>query len=298
MHSVTVCPHGVWQIGGKVLPGIHGAQRASRRRSLISPAAVALIATLFAAGGLLTDAQPAEAGGRKVVIVVGPVGGQTAHYKDVANNVARRARAYGANVIKIYSPYATWSRVKYHARNANLLVYLGHGNGWPSPYSPFQTLTKNGFGLNASSGNGNYNVKYYGERYVASSIDLAADSVVLFMRLCYASGNSEPGRANPSLSVAKQRVDNYGSGFLRTGARAVISEGVGSADYILYGLFKTNRTMRQIFWSAPNAHRTYATTFNGDRTPSWARGIMDPTRPGSYYRSIVGELDMTAGEWR
>ena len=281
-----------------MLPGVHGAQRASRRRSFFSPVVIALLASVFAAGGVLTDGQPVAAATKKVVIVVGPVGSQTGHYKDVANKVATKAKSYGAKVIKIYSPYATWSRVKYYARNANLFVYLGHGNGWPSPYAPFQTNTKNGLGLNASSGNGDRNVKYYGERYIEDSIHLADDAVVLFMRLCYASGNSQPGYANPTLSVAKQRVDHYGSGFLRTGARAVIAEGVGSADYVLYGLFRTNRTIREIFWSADNAHRGYRSWYNGSRSPIWARAILDPTRPGRYYRSVIGELGMTASEWR
>ena len=74
--------------------------------------------------------------------------------------------------------------------------------------------TKDGFGLNATAGNGDGNNKYYGEPYVAT-LDLAPNAIVLLHHLCYASGNSEPGHAAPSLTDAKQRVDNYGAGFLR-----------------------------------------------------------------------------------
>ena len=66
---------------------------------------------------------------------------------------------------------------------------------------------------------------------------------MILNRLCYASGNSEPGRANPTKSVAVQRVDNYGAGFLRASAKAVFAEGTGSAGYILSGLFRTDRTI-------------------------------------------------------
>ena len=76
---------------------------------------------------------------------------------------------------------------------------MGHGNGWPSPYTydPIYT-TKDGFGLNATAGDGDYNNKYYGEPYVAT-LDLAPGAIVLLHHLCYASGNSEPGDAEPSV---------------------------------------------------------------------------------------------------
>ena len=69
------------------------------------------------------------------------------------------------------------------------------------------------------------NTKYWGEYYIHTQIDLAPNAVVILNRLCYASGNSEWGRANPTKTVAKQRVQNYASGFLRAGARAVFAEG-------------------------------------------------------------------------
>ena len=71
---------------------------------------------------------------------------------------------------------------------------------------------------------GNSNNKYYGEYYIRNYIQLATNAVVILNRLCYASGNSEPGRANPTKSVAQQRVDNFGAGFLRAGARAVFAD--------------------------------------------------------------------------
>jgi hypothetical protein len=275
-----------------------GAQRASRRHRS-SSVVIALLATLLAIGGsIVTAPQPVAAASRKVVIVVGPVGGETAHYKSLAKQVARQARSYGAKVVQISSPNATWKRVKDASRGANIFVYLGHGNGWPSPYAPFQTRTKNGLGLNKTYGRGNDNTEYFGEEFLASSIDLAPNAVVILMRLCYASGTPEWGRPSPSLEVAKRRVDNYGSGFLRTGARAVFAEGLGSARYILHGLFRTNRTMQEIFWTAPNARRAHASRYDPSRSPGWATAVLDPRRPGSYYRSFVGDLKMTAKEWR
>jgi hypothetical protein len=271
-------------------------QRSPRTRSL-PVGLVMLFAAVFAVGGLAAHPQATAAAGKKVVIIVGPTGSATANYIYNAKKLAAQARSYGATVYEVYSPNATWSKVKSVAQGANLLIYLGHGNGWPSPYKPFQIYTKDGLGLNATAGNGNSNVKYWGEYYVDRYINLAPNAVVILNRLCYASGNSEWGRANPTKSVAIQRVDNYGSGFLRANAKAVFAEGVGSASYVLMGLFTTNATITQIFWSASNATKTYSFGFTSIRNAP-NRALMDPSAPSRYYRSVIGSLGMTAATWR
>jgi hypothetical protein len=257
------------------------------------------IALVVAAAGIAVGPQPVEAAQKKVVIVVGPVGSQTADFKRWANEVADKAAQHGARVIRIYSPNATWGRVKRAAQGAHMLVYMGHGNGWPSPYGPFQRRTKDGMGLNARAGDGNHNHVYFGEKYIAAELDLARNAVVLLMHVCYASGNPEWGRPAPTRSVAKQRVDNFGAGFLAAGASVVVAETLGKADYILHGLFKTDKTMREIFWSAPNAVRQHRFGFESERTRG-AKGVLDPNPriKGTYWRSIVGKLGMNASAWR
>jgi hypothetical protein len=269
------------------------------KRRLINTIGLVGFAVALAVGGLAAGPQTAAASGKKAVIVVGPTGSTNAYMKDTANAAAAAAKYYGFKVVKVYTPYATWDRVRQVAYGANVLIYVGHGNGWPSPYKPFQTYTKDGMGLNAKSGAGssNRNLKYWGERYIASGLHLAKNAVVILMRLCYASGNSEMENPNPTKTVAKERVDNYGAGFLRTGARAVIAEGMGKANYIFKGLMKKNETMHQLFWSDPTAKGKYTIRYSSSRT-GWARAEMDPRWPGSYYRSIIGDLGMTTGQWR
>lgn len=269
----------------------HGRSR-SRRAALIT-----VFAAILAIGTLATAPQPADAAGPKVVVIVGPVGSATSRYIDYAKGYAAKARSYGASVTEIYTPYATWDKVRAASQGANLLIYLGHGNGWPSPYAPFDAKRKDGFGLNAYAGSGNSKTTYYGEWWIRTYIKLAPNAVVVLNHLCYASGNSEPGYADPTLSVARQRVDNFGAGFLAAGARTVFATGLGSASHVIYSLFRTSRTMEQIFWSDPAATRSYSSKFSSSRTTG-RMGILDPYRPGKYYHSMIGGLAMTATTWR
>ena len=272
-----------------------GAQRAPRRH--LRSIALVMLSSAFAIGTLTVDPTPALAAGKKVVIVVGPTGSQTADFIQDAKRYASVARSYGAYVKELYSPRATWQRVKYHAQNANILIYLGHGNGYPSPYGAFQRYTKDGFGLNKTQYNGHYNVKYWGEYYIDRDIQMAKNAVVILARLCYASGNSEWGAANPTKSTAIKRIDNFGAGFLRAGAKAVFAEGLTSASYIIKNLYTSNRTMREIFYASPSRTMSYRFNFTSSRTPG-AVGTADPYRPSRYYRSVVGFLSTTAAAWR
>jgi hypothetical protein len=273
---------------------IEGAQRASRHRSLRLTISLA-VAIVFAGVGLAATPSPVAAAAMKVVIVVGPVGSSTSNYIYNAKKLAAQARSYGASVYEVYSPNATWTKVKSVAQGANVLIYLGHGNGWPSPYAPFSAYTKDGLGLNASAGS-SVN-KYYGEYYVDTGINLAPNAVVILNRLCYASGNSEWGAGYPSQSVAIQRVDNFGAGFLRANARAVFAEAIGSTSFILYGLFKTKLTVGQIFWTSPARDGRYDFVFRSTRTKPW-HGVLDPSGASHYYRSLVGDFNLTTAQWR
>jgi hypothetical protein len=275
---------------------MNGAQVASRPR--IRPILVALLAAMLAVTALGMTATDTQAAGIKVLVVVGPVGSKTGEYKTAAKALASQARTYGAAVTEIYSPYATWSKVKAAAAGAKVVIYLGHGNGWPSPYGSFNVYSKDGMGLNATSGNGNSNHKYYGEYYMAR-LGLAPNAVIMLNRLCYASGNSEWGSANPTKSTAIKRVDNYGYGFLKGGASAVFASGITNIGYVLKGLFKGSSTMTMagLFWSDPKATKTYKFSFQSARLAG-VTARMDPYAPSRYYRSVIGKLGTTMGTWR
>ena len=233
----------------------------------------------------------------KVVIIVGPVGEYNSYYKNDANEIAAEALRYTPNVVKVYTPRATWARVKAAAQGANILVYLGHGNGWPSIYAPWQPYTKDGFGLDPDAGADGDTHVYYGEYHVARDIRLAPNSVVLLYHLCYAAGSTSPGMAEGTFTQAKQRVDNFGAGFVAAGARAVLADSFPSQPVVNYirQIFTTNRSVWSMFKADPTYHGHIRGPYPSVRTPG-LRYALDPTysTPRGFYRSIVGDLSLTS----
>ncbi len=285
-------------LAGAISRWTEGGPRIPRLRSARALTFALLVIALTTTAGTAVARERTDDGKTrpKVVVVVGPVGPRTAEYEATGRRLAAHARALGARVTDIYPPRATWSRVARAARGADLFVYMGHGNGWPSPYPPFQTFTKNGLGLNPYEGAPDGPHRYYGDRYVGG-LRLAEDAVVLLVGLCYSSGNAEPGMVIPSGRVAQERVDNYGAGFLRAGARAVFSDGLGDSSYVLDHLFRSNRSMRSIFWSSWRATGVAASTFRSERAGGMT-GILDPQLDGDYYHSFIGDADFRASDWR
>jgi flagellar hook assembly protein FlgD len=263
-------------------------------RNLAAAAVLALVTALGVAG----PAAAVQTSTAKVVIIVGATHGATAGYRANADAAYAEAIKYTSRVTKVYSPNATWSAVKAAAKGANIVIYFGHGNGWPSPYTydPLYT-TKDGMGLNADlNGDGklsDYENKYYGEPYMAQ-LALAPNAIVLLHNLCYASGNSEPGGTAPTVSVARQRIDNYAAGFLKGNARAVLADGhMGPGPY-LAGLFTTGQSVLDLWRSMPNYHN-HESSFASTRSAGYVDYSDPDYATSSFYRSLVVKPGLTTG---
>ena len=87
-----------------------------RTRSAL-PLAIGLAMAWSVLAAALVAADPL-----KVVIIVGPTGALTDSYRQTGNAIAGVATAAGAEVVKVYSPRATWSRVRNAVAGANVVV--------------------------------------------------------------------------------------------------------------------------------------------------------------------------------
>ena len=223
----------------------------------------------------------------KVALVVGPVGSITPAYRALANEAADAARAAGAEVVKVYSPNATWPAVRQALDGASIVVYLGHGNGWPSRYrDALYPPTQNGFGLNPVGGAGDDRHQYFGEASI-EKLRLAPNAVVVFSHLCYASGNTEPGLPEGSVGDAIQRVDNYASGFLRAGAKAVVAEaGLGPAYYVR-SLLRDRGSIEQIWRSSPTVNGDHQIVTPASGRPGTPSGSTPSAPASGFRRSLV-----------
>ena len=100
---------------------------ASRTRRLVVLLALALLAATMVFPSLMQ-----AAAGPKVVVIVGPVGRYNTYYKNEARELIAEARKHTSNVVVLFTPKATWARVKEQTKGASILVYFGHGWGYPS----------------------------------------------------------------------------------------------------------------------------------------------------------------------
>jgi putative cell wall-binding protein len=224
---------------------------------------ISLVTALFATVAVLgTPAQPAAAAGEKVAIIVGPVGSLTDQYRSMANKVASAATDAGATVVKAYSPNATWAKVKAAVDGADVIVYFGHGNGYPNPYGSNElTDRSNGWGLNTKTTNGdadswsNGTLVYCGEKALlgtlasgdgaaqkqycggidSEGITPAANFTMIYAQAHYAPGFGEryvPSTPLTTLNEAQQRVRHYSTPILKLGG-TFIATAYGDADKIV-----------------------------------------------------------------
>jgi len=294
-----------------------GAQRASASadRSLATRIVVIVaMAFLFATAAQLTplptvvhSTRAATPAVPKAVFIVGPTSDLTNSNLVDAERMAEQAEAAGMEVHRVFFPHATWNNVLANIQNANLVVYMGHGYGWPSPYTKELTESRqDGMGLNTFDGSGPTQYTYYGAQKLRESVHLAPNAIVYLNHLCYASGNAEPGMQIPDADLAQERADNMASGWLSIGARAVFAFGWWQKLNYPAALMGTDETVDQLFMTpatgalagSPAGYTGWnESRYDSTRTP-WATIHLDPHKRYGYYRAITGDLSLTAAAWR
>lgn len=219
----------------------------------------ALVAALTLITSQLAVAPVGAVVAQKVVIIVGPTGAQTDDYRSRGDEIAAGATALGANVVKVYSPNATWAAVKAAVNGANIVLYLGHGNGYPNPYSSGAEPTDrdNGWGLNRTTTGGDSDdwsakMVYCGEKALLGTVTSASAAqwsycggstntdgitpapnwVMIYSNACYAPGASEGWDVPATEPVAMQRVRNYSYPSLLLGGGAYFATDMGAQGIV------------------------------------------------------------------
>jgi hypothetical protein len=277
------------------------------RRTAFAVAFAALVAVAPLAGAPAraaaslpaSDPAPADAVAvaPKVVIVVGATESTTATYRDMADSIYAEAIKWTPNVVKLYSPNATWALVKAAAQGASIFVYLGHGYGFPSKYTTeLKPLSQDGMGLNTQLGLGDTDKKYYGEQSIADGIRFAPGAIVFLNHLCYAPGAAEPGMAEPTVAVAKQRVDNFASGFIRAGARAVVADDyTTSVQASIRAIFTSHQSIVAV-WRSLWGYHGHEIPWTPTRNPAF-QSIMDPeTWTTGFKRAITYDTSFSTDD--
>ena len=275
-------------------------------------AAVTTAALLFAAAPT-----PASAAGFKVAIIVGPTGSQTDAYRDDADDVYAAAIAAGASAVKVYSPSATWANVRAAVNGANVIVWMGHGNGYPNPYNATETTAKvNGWGLNRTTSNGdgdNYSTQlvYCGEkallgtltstdvdqwRYCGGStntdgIHPAAGFVMIYAHACYTAGAGEPGEATQPESTYLSRVKNFSTPPLRLGATAYYATTGAGASIVSSILSSPTTSFGDIFKANRNFTASALRTFSHADVPGNSIWLQND----GYHYAFAGDPNATPG---
>jgi hypothetical protein len=297
--SVAVMPYRRTPRAAAVAIGLILVFILSAVAGMAAPTRAALVASDESSGAV-----DSPGAGLKAVIIVGPTHDMTAANLVRGEALAKVAESFGMDVRRVFHPKATWANVLANIQGANLIAYMGHGNGWPSPYGPFQEKTKNGFGLNPFEGAGKAKVEYWGGNRIRTSIVLAPNAVVLLNNLCYAAGNGESGMAIPSWNVAHQRVDNFAAAFMAVGASSVFAYSGQPGGSVVQDLFKTDKTMAQIFTTAGSRPEPYygyvgwdARRLDSARTPGTSN-FLDPAQKSGYQRALSGHLGFKSSAWR
>ena len=248
----------------------------------------ALVVVTTALGGAVpVGPVAARSPGPRVAVIVGPVGSLTDTYRARGERAAAAAERAGADVIRVFSPNATWPAARRAMDGAAIVVYLGHGNGFPSPYrSEPWPRTQNGLGLNPVAGVDDVAHQYFGEAFLARDVRLARGATVVLSRLCYASGNPEPGGPEPTSAVARQRADNYGAGWIAAGATAVVADAFAPPEEYVARILSTRDTIESL-WRTASTRNGHVLTSASQRTVGGIV-LLDPDRPGAgFFRSLV-----------
>ncbi|HEV7200659.1 MAG TPA: Ig-like domain-containing protein [Candidatus Limnocylindria bacterium] len=252
--------------------------------------------------------------GQKVVVIVGPVGGGSiqTNYLNKGEAIADAAEARGATVVRVFSPNATYAAARAAVSGANVIVYIGHGSGFPNPYAGTnQPNFNNGWGLNKDTSHGHQHVigtslVYCGEAVLegkasyagctGGKINPAPNFVMVYSNACYAPGAGETEQvAVSSEATALARVSNYSRPILALGGTYFATD-LGSKSLVETILDNPNAGWGQIYTMASAYVSGAVKTFVHPKFSTMQAWLQKSSGPGpsvSYFNAFAGDPSRT-----
>ena len=239
---------------------------------------------------------PAAAAGMKVVVIVGPVGSSTANYITTPSATPRRpaptARPWSRSTARTRP--GPGSRRRPRARRSSSTSATATARPARTAPSPGTRRTASGSTRRPATATATRSITASttsGPQHQAGAERgrHPQPPVLRLGQLRVGLGRTRP-RRSPSSASTTTAPASCAPAPGRSSPR-----GSPSASYILYGLFKTNRTIGAIFKSSSNWSGAYDFKFQSSGTPGYT-AWMDPKTPGRYYRSVIGNLGLTRGD--
>ena len=229
--------------------------------------------------------------------------------------------------MKAYSPKATWSKVRAAVNGANVIVYFGHGNGYPNPYSSTENTDRvNGWGLNRTTSDGDGDnwsttMVYCGEDALLGTLtasDGAAQRTFCGggpiapapgFTMVYAQAHYAPGfgerykESDPltTLSQARQRVKNYSTPVLRLGG-SYFATAYGDAHEIVSRLLTQPNSSYGDIFRAGEGYRAARLDVTSHPDVAGAKVFVQRTRISGlhfgdpdYWYAFAGDPDRPVG---
>jgi hypothetical protein len=173
-------------------------------------------------------------------------------------------------VRRAYSPDATPEQVLAAVEGADIIVYFGHGTGYPNPYSStLNPETANGWGLQGPNARGtdddslaDGSLAYFGEAWIARHAKPAPGFVMIYSNVCYAPGAGEGHDVSSTPEVAAQRAGHYSRTPLAMGASAVFATDfyLGAANLVEALLRSPSTPYGEVFAADPRFEPDALTT--------------------------------------
>lgn len=209
----------------------------------------------------------------KIALIVGPMGADTPGNRSHADQIAEEATALGATVAKAYSPNATYAKVRAAVAGANIVVYFGHGNGFPNPYTSSLLADRtDGWGLNTTTTHGDADswsagtLVYCGEKALEGKLTAtdgasqrtycaggavapAPGFVMVYIGSCYTAGGNEPQNPAATTGEARAHVAYFsrpvltalgGSGYFAGRSEGVVGDLLANPDRSFGDIYDDN----------------------------------------------------------